>query len=88
MDAFKITGYDKTKDVVTVDFAVAAREGFAPATFLGVKISGIPKDSVDSVKRFMKNYIEAYISGKIIESQREADIATEVKALLNVTTEV
>lgn len=86
-DTFKVTAYDKVKDVVTVDFKVDPRTNFAGGTYNGVKISGIPKDSVANVKAFFRSYVDGYINGKIVEQAKEADIATEVAALLNVTTD-
>lgn len=80
MDTFTITGYQKLTDTVTVTFNVGGN------TYTGVKIQGIPHDTVDNVKAFMRTYVDAYKAGKYQEAAAQADIATEVKALLNAPT--
>lgn len=81
MRTFTITGYSKTTDTVTVNFN---DDG---TIYTGVKVQGIPKDSVANVKAFMDAYATAYAAGKAQEAATKADIANEVKALLNVATE-
>jgi hypothetical protein len=81
MNTFKVTAYDKNTDVAVVTFIVKGK------TYTGVKVSGIPKDNVASVKLRMREYIEAYIAGKAVEAAAKTDIPNEVKALFNVATE-
>ena len=81
MRTFTITAYNKTTDTVTVNFNDNG------TVYTGVKIQGIPKDTVANVKTFMDNYATAYAAGKAQEASAQADIANEVKALLNVVTE-
>lgn len=80
MDTFTITAYTKVTDTVTVTFNVGG------TTYTGVKIQGIPHDTVDNVKTFMRNYAIAYKAGKDAELAHQADISNEVKALLNTAT--
>lgn len=80
MDTFTITGYAKATDTATITFVIDG------TTYAGVKIQGIPKDTVANVKTFLKNYVDAYKAGKAKEAAAQADIANEVKALLNVAT--
>ncbi len=84
MDKFTITGYSKATDVVTVTFVLQAKTGFAGGTFTGVKITGLPKDSIASVKAFLRSYTDAFVRGKQSEDSAQSDISTEVKTLLNV----
>jgi hypothetical protein len=86
-DTFKITAYDRTKDVVTVDFVLGAKGSFSGGTFIGVKLSGIPKDSVAGVKSYFRAYADGYINGKINETDKQADIPLDVQALLNTATD-
>ena len=81
MRTFTITAYNKTTDTVTVNFNDNG------TIYTGVKIQGVPKDTVANVKTFMDNYATAYAAGKAKEAAAQADIAAEVKALLNVATE-
>lgn len=81
MDKFTVTGYAKATDTVTVTLVVDG------TTYTGVKIQGIPKDSVANVKAFFRAYVDAFKAGKAQEAATQADIAAEVKALLNVATE-
>ena len=81
MRTFTITAYNKTTDTVTVNFNDNG------ATYTGIKIQGIPKDTVANVKAYIKAYADAYAAGKATESAAQADISAEVKALLNVATE-
>ena len=81
MRTFTITAYNKTTDTVTVNFNDNG------TVYTGVKIQGVPKDTVANVKTFMDNYATAYAAGKAQEASAQADIANEVKALLNVVTE-
>lgn len=81
MRTFTITAYNKTTDTVTVNFNDNG------TVYTGVKIQGVPKDTVANVKTFMDNYATAYAAGKAQEAAAQADIANEVKALLNVATE-
>lgn len=82
MDTFKVTSYNKDTDVALVTFVVGGK------TYTGVKVSGIPKDTVESVKLRMREYVDAYVAGKAVEAAAKADIPNEVKALLNVATEL
>ena len=86
MDTFKVTGYDKSTQTATVTIVLAPREGFAGQTITGMKIQGIPTDSVASVKTFFRNHADAYIKGKIEEEAKKVEISPEVAALLNVVT--
>ncbi len=81
MRTFTITAYNRTTDTVTVNFNDNG------TVYTGVKIQGVPKDTVANVKTFMDNYATAYAAGKAQEASAQADIANEVKALLNVATE-
>lgn len=81
MRTFTITAYDKTKDTATVNFNDNG------TIYTGIKIQGVPKDTVANVKQFMDDYATAYAAGKAAEAAAQADIANEVKALLNVATE-
>ena len=81
MRTFTITGYARATDTVTASFNDNG------TVYTGVKIQGIPKDSVPNVKAFMDAYATAYAAGKAQEAATQADIANEVKALLNVATE-
>lgn len=87
MDTFTVTAYNKNTDVATITFVLVARTGFAGATFTGVKISGIPKDTIANVKSFLRSYADAFIAGKVTEGSQQADISDEVKTLLNIATE-
>jgi hypothetical protein len=82
MDTFTITAYDKVKDTVTFNVTVDGQK------FTGLKLQGIPKDSVSNVKAFFRSHADAYIAGKAQEAAAQADIANEVKALLNTPTEL
>lgn len=86
MDTFKITGYNKDTQVVTVTFVLGARDGYAGGTLTAVKLSNPPTDSVASVQQFFRSHADAYIAGKMQEEAKKVDIANEVKALLNVVT--
>lgn len=81
MDKFTITGYAKATDTATVTLLVDG------TTYTGVKIQGIPHDTVANVKAFFRAYVDAFKAGKATEATAQADISTEVKALLNVATE-
>ncbi len=81
MDTFKITAYNKDTGIAVVTFVVGGK------TYTGVKVASVPKDSVESVKAYMRQYVEAYKAGKGAEAAAKADIPLEVKALLNVATE-
>lgn len=81
MDTFKITGYDKNTGIAVVTFVVGGK------TYTGVKVASVPKDSVQSVKEYMRKYVDAYVAGKAQEAATKSDIPLEVKALLNVATE-
>ena len=85
-DTFTITGYNKITDVVTVTFVLTSRTGFTGGTYTGVSIAHPPKDTVVNVKAFFRNYADAFIQGKISEVATQADIAQEIKALLNTAT--
>ncbi len=87
MDTFTITGYNAATGVATMTFDLVARPGFAAATYTGVKIHGAPKDTVLNVKAFLRNYADAFIAGKIAESNQQSAVSAEVQALLNVPTE-
>lgn len=87
MDTFTVTAYNKNTDVATITFVLVGRTGFAGGTFTGVKISGIPKDTITNVKAFLRSYADAFIAGKVSESNQQADISDEVKTLLNIATE-
>lgn len=86
MDTFTITGYNKDTQVVTATVVLAARDGFAGETLTAVKFSNPPTDSVEDVKAFFRRQADAYIAGKVSEEAKKADIALEVKALLNKAT--
>jgi hypothetical protein len=79
MDTFTITNYVKATDTVTFSVTLDGQ------TYTGLKLQGIPKDSVDSVKAYFRKYADAYKAGKLLEV--ETDIPNEVKALLNTPTE-
>jgi len=81
MDTFTITAYNAATDTVTFNATVGGQ------TFTGLKVQGIPKDSVDSVKAFFRQYADAYKAGKQQEAEAQSDIPNEVKALLNTPTE-
>jgi hypothetical protein len=86
MDTFKITGYDRNTQIVTVTFVLAPREGYAGETLTGIKLFNPPKSTVEDVRAFFRGYADAYIAGKTIEEEKKTDIAQEVKNLLNVVT--
>lgn len=87
MDTFKVTGYNRDTQTVTVTFALAPRTGYAGETLTAVKLTNPPTDSVESVKQFFRTHADAYIAGKIQEEAKKVDIADEVKTLLNKVTE-
>jgi hypothetical protein len=80
MDTFTITAYNKATDTVTFNCTLNGQ------SYTGLKLQGIPKDTVANVKAFMRAHADAYIAGKAQEAKAQADIANEVKALLNVAT--
>lgn len=80
MDTFTITAYSKATDTATVTIVASGQ------TYAGIKLQGIPKDSVDNVKAFIRKYVDAFVAGKAQEAAAQADISNEVKALLNVAT--
>lgn len=86
MDTFKITGYDKNTQLVTVNFVLAARPGYAGETLTGVKLLNPPTDTVENIQSFFRAHADAYISGKIFEEAKKVNISSEVTALLNVVT--
>lgn len=79
-DTFTITGYTKATDTATVTINVNG------TAYTGLKIQGIPHDSVANIKEFFRVYADAYAAGKATEVAAQADISAEVKALLNVAT--
>ena len=81
MDTFKVTGYNKNTGITVVTFVVGGK------TYTGVKVAGVPKDTVANVTAHMRSYVNAYVAGKATEAVAKADIPVEVKALLNVATE-
>jgi len=81
MDTFTITGYAKATDTATVTFSVNG------TSYTGVKVQGIPKDTVESVRAYLKPIATAYVAGLAQEEAAKADISDEVKALLNTPTE-
>jgi len=81
MDTFKVTGYNKNTGIAVVTFVVGGK------TYTGVKVAGVPKDTVANVTAHMRSYVDAYIAGKAVQAAAVADIPNEVKALLNVATE-
>lgn len=85
-DTFRITNYVAATDIATITFVLDPRPGFNGGTFAGVTMHGVPKDTVDNVKAFFRQYADAYISGKQNEAARQASISSEVAALLNVPT--
>lgn len=87
MDTFRVTGYDVNTQVVTVNFVLAPRPGYAGETITGLKLSNPPIDTVDSVRAFFRAHADAYIAGKISEEAKKTAISSEVAALLNVTTD-
>jgi hypothetical protein len=87
METFTITAYNAATDVATVTFVVNSRTNFTGGTFAGIKVSGVPKDSVANVKAFMRRYVEALIAGRQSENIAQANPSAEVVALLNVATE-
>lgn len=86
MDTFTVTAYSKTTDVATITFVLQAAGDFPGGTFTGVKITGLPKSTINDVKAFLRTYVNAFIAGKIAESNAQSDISNEVKTLLNVAT--
>jgi hypothetical protein len=86
-DTFRVTAYDKATQTATVTVKLEPREGYAGETLTGVKVQGVPIDSVDNIKRFFRNYADAYIRGKMQEESRKVDVSPEVVALLNKDTE-
>lgn len=87
METFTITAYNPATDVAVVTFTVASRPNFAGGTFSGIKISGVPKDTIANVKAYMRRYAEALIAGKQVENTAQAGASPEVVALLNQPTE-
>lgn len=87
MDKYTITAYNAGSDTATVTFVIAPREGFAGGTFTGVKLTGLPKDTIASVSAFMRSYVDSYIAGKKLEETKAATVSTEVATLLNKQTE-
>lgn len=81
-NTFTITGYTRATDTVTVTFVVDG------TTYTGVKLQGLPKDSVESVKDYMFKYVEAFKAGKKQEEDAKTDIPNDVKDLLNKPTEI
>lgn len=85
-DTFRITAYNAATDVATIVFNLDARTG-SPAVVNGtIGISGVPKDTVENVKAYLRIYADAYIAGRQAEAVRQAAISSEVSGLLNQTT--
>lgn len=80
MDSFTITAYSAATDTATVNATVDGQ------TFTGLKLKGVPKDTVANVKAFMRAYADAYTAGKAQEATSVAKPSSEVAALLNVPT--
>lgn len=80
MDSFTITAYSAATDTVTVNATVDG------TTYTGLKLRGVPKDTVANVKAFMRAYADAYAAGKALETAAVASPSSEVAALLNVPT--
>jgi hypothetical protein len=80
MDTFTITNYVKATDKATVTFVIAG------TTYAGIKIQGLPHDTIANVKTFLRGYVDAYTAGKALEAAAQADISAEVKTLLNTAT--
>lgn len=80
MDTFTITAYNVNTDVATVTFFVGG------VTFIGVNLTGVPKNTVANVKAYMLAYVNAYKAGKALEAAKVTAINAEVAALLNVAT--
>lgn len=80
MDSFTITAYSAATDTATVNATVGG------TTYTGLKLRGVPKDTVANVKAFMRAYADAYAAGKAQEAQAVAIPSSEVAALLNVPT--
>jgi len=82
MDTYKITAYNRTTGIVTVDFSVGGEN------FKGIELSNMPTTDVLSVTTFLSQYAKAYKRGKNIETKKREDITTDVKALLNKVVEL
>lgn len=80
MDTFTITAYNASTDVVTFNATVSG------TTYAGLKTTGAPHDTVANVKVFFKAYMDAYIAGKTIETNKVQNFPPEIIALLNVPT--
>lgn len=80
MDSFTITAYNVATDIATVTVTVDG------TTYTGLKLKGVPKDTVENVKAFMRAYADAYSAGKAQESAAITSPSSEVAALLNTPT--
>lgn len=87
MDTFTITAYSATGSVATVTFEIADRPDFTGGTFAGIKISGVPKTSVEDVKTYLRLYVDSLIATKQADNITKNPPSAEVAALLNQTTE-
>lgn len=80
MDSFTITAYNAATDTATVTATVGG------TTYTGLKLKGVPKDTVANVKAFIRAYADAYAAGKAQETASVSSPSAEVAALLNVPT--
>lgn len=84
-DQFTITAYNAATDKATVTFSLDARPSVPAATYSNILMGGVPKDTVDNVKAYFRDYADKYIAGRQQEAAR-ATVSPEVAALLNVPT--
>lgn len=79
-DRFTVTDYNPTGSIATVTFLVGG------TSYPGIVISGVPVDSVASVKAYLLGWATAYLNGKNVEASRTVTIDPSVAALLNTPT--
>jgi hypothetical protein len=79
-DRFTVTNYVSAGSTATVTFLVGG------TSYPGVVISGVPVDSVASVKAYLLGWATAYLNGKNVEQNKTIVADPSVAALLNVAT--
>lgn len=80
MDTFTITNYVAIGDLLTFNATVSG------VTYTGLKVTGVPHDTVEDVKKYLKKYMDAYTSGKTAEQNRVRNFPPEVLLLIGVPT--
>jgi len=79
-DTFTVTGYSAATNTATITFTVGG------TAYTGVKIKGVPVDTVENIKAYLLNWAQAYLAGKNVEQNQTITPDPTVTALLNVAT--